>query len=223
MKRFYTKPQKPQSVFPLWMPEVIPSQREESDYVFGAITTYLAQVRRVLQSVPVEAVEQVIWRLEEARWQGQQVFTCGNGGSAATAIHFASDLSKGAMALGKPPIRAEALCDNVSLLTAWANDVSFDEIFIRRMGPWVKAGDVLVAISGSGNSRNVLNAVDKARALGATTIGFTGYDGGQLKNYVDICVLASCDCMEQIEDLHLLLCHLIATCLRNIPLTPDLG
>jgi D-sedoheptulose 7-phosphate isomerase len=185
--------------------------------VLESVNSYLVQVSDVLAKLPVGALERMIHRLEEARWKRQQVFICGNGGSAATAIHFASDLSKGVLAVNKPPIRAESLCDNIALLTAWANDVSYDEIFAQRMAPWVKAGDVLIAISGSGNSRNVLRAVDLARAVGATTIGLTGFEGGKLKGMVDISITVPCDSMEQVEDIHLLLCHLITTCLRNIP------
>lgn len=185
--------------------------------VLESVNSYLAQVADVLGKLPVEALERMIHRLEEARSRRQQVFICGNGGSAATAIHFASDLAKGVLAVNKPPIRAESLCDNIALLTAWANDVSYDEIFAQRMAPWVKAGDVLIAISGSGNSQNVLRAVDLARTVGATTIGLTGFEGGKLKGMVDISITVPCDSMEQTEDIHLLLCHLITTCLRNIP------
>lgn len=191
--------------------------------VLESMNSYLAQMADVLGKLPMEALEQMVYRLEEARWKRQQVFICGNGGSAATAIHFASDLAKGALALNKPPIKAESLCDNIALLTAWANDLSYDEIFAQRMAPWIKAGDVLIAISGSGNSQNVLKAVDLARAVGATTIGFAGFEGGKLKDMVDICITVPCDSMEQIEDIHLLLCHLITTCLRNIrPELPEL-
>ena len=184
--------------------------------ILESIDSYVAQVADVLGRLPAEAVEQVICRLEEARWKGQQVFVCGNGGSATTATHFASDLAKGASASNKPPIKAESLCDNIALLTAWANDVSYDEIFTRRVAPWIRAGDVLIAISGSGNSQNILNAVDTAKAAGATTIGFAGSNGGKLQNRVDICIKVPSSSMEQTEDVHLLLCHLITTCLRKI-------
>jgi D-sedoheptulose 7-phosphate isomerase len=187
------------------------------DSLYQAVGSYLFQVADILQYLPAEIMERVIYRLEEARWQRQQVFTCGNGGSAATASHLACDLAKGAMAPNKPPIKALCLSDNVSLLTAWANDVSYDEVFSQRMAPWVESGDVLIAISGSGNSQNVLNAVDRARAVGATTIGFTGFDGGKLKDMVDICLIVPSHSMQQIEDVHLLLCHLIATCLQKMP------
>ena len=187
------------------------------DSLSEAMSSYLSQVADILENLPLEMVEQVIYRLEEARWKRQQVFTCGNGGSAATASHLACDLAKGALAPNKPPIKVLCLSDNVSLLTAWANDVSYDEVFSQRMNPWIESGDVLIAISGSGNSQNVLNAVDKARAVGATTIGFTGFDGGKLKDMVDICLIVPSHSMQQIEDVHLLLCHFMATCLSRMP------
>jgi D-sedoheptulose 7-phosphate isomerase len=182
-----------------------------------AINSYLSQVREPLGKLSVEALEKVIYRLEETRWKGQKVFTCGNGGSAATAIHFAADLHKGTMSPGKPPIDSESLCGNVAEITAWANDVSYADVFAEAMEGKVKKGSVLIAISGSGKSPNVLNAVKKARAMGTTTIGFTGSDGGKLNEMVDICVTVPSRSMEQIEDIHFVLCHLITNCLRNIP------
>ena len=184
-------------------------------FVLETITSYFAEVADLLGKLPVDRLEQVIYRLEDARWKRQAVFICGNGGSAATSIHFACDLAKGAMAENKPAIRARSLCENTSLVTAWANDASYDDIFTQCMEPWIKSGDVLIAISGSGNSQNVINAVGMARAVGATTIGFTGFGGGKLKDMVDICIIVPSDSMEQIEDVHLLLCHLITNCLRR--------
>lgn len=186
------------------------------DSILGFANSYLNQVGVVLSKIPLEKLEQVICRIEATRCMGQVVFICGNGGSAATAIHFASDLAKGALAANKPPIKARALCENISLMTAWSNDVSYDDVFTKCMYAWIKPMDVLIAISGSGNSKNILNAVDMARSMGATTIGFAGFDGGKLKNKVDICVTIPCYSMEQVEDVHLLLCHLITTCLRGI-------
>ena len=184
-------------------------------FILETISSYFAEVSDLLGKLPVDRLEQVIYRLEDARWKRQAVFICGNGGSAATSIHFACDLAKGAMAENKPPIKARALCENTSLVTAWANDASYDDIFTQCMEPWIKSEDVLIAISGSGNSRNVINAVGMARAVGATTIGFTGFGGGKLKDMVDICITVPSDSMEQIEDVHLLLCHLITSCLRK--------
>ena len=181
---------------------------------------YLAQVGESLARLPLEKIEPIVLRLEEARLKRQQVFICGNGGSAATASHFACDLAKGASVPHKPPIKAFPLTDSIPLLSAWANDLSYDEVFARKLAPWVQAGDVVIGISGSGNSRNVLNALRLAKEAGATTIGLTGFDGGKLRDIVDICLVVPSRSMEQIEDVHLLVCHLTTTCLREIGGTP---
>lgn len=181
------------------------------------IASYTGGIKQAIQGLPLSELERVILRLEEARWKGQRVFTCGNGGSAVTAVHFAADLQKGAVAEGKPVIDSECLCDNMARFSAWANDTSYEDVFVGAMRCKVKEGSVLIAISGSGNSPNVLNAVEAARAQGATTIGLTGFDGGKLKDTVDICVVVPSHSMEQVEDAHLLLCHLFTYCLRNMP------
>jgi D-sedoheptulose 7-phosphate isomerase len=182
------------------------------------ITSYTEGIMEAIRGLPLAELEKVMLRLEEARWKGQRVFTCGNGGSAITAIHFAADLQKGAMAKGKPVIDSECLCDNMARFSAWANDTSYEDVFVGAMQSKVREGSVLIAISGSGNSPNILNAVKAATALGATTVGFTGFDGGRLKDLVDICIVVPSHSMEQIEDIHLLLCHLITYCLRNMPI-----
>jgi len=180
-------------------------------------TSYLAEVGGSLTRLPLDKIEQIVLRLEEARLKRQQVFICGNGGSAATASHFACDLAKGAAVPDKPAIKAFPLTDSMPLLSAWANDLSYQDAFARQLAPWVQRGDVVIGISGSGNSRNVLNALILAREAGATTIGLIGFDGGKLKYIADIPLVVASHCMEQIEDVHLLLCHLITTCLRNRP------
>ncbi len=193
-------------------------------FILDQTRSYFAAITDILGRIPSESLTRAIIRLDGARWKDQTVFTCGNGGSAATAIHLACDLAKGASVPGKPDIRTLSLCENVSLLTAWANDSSYDDVFVGRMAPWLKPGDLLVAISASGNSRNVLNAALHASAAGATTIGLVGFEGGRLKELVDICVTVPSNNMEQIEDIHLLLCHLITSSLRNLPVTlPTLG
>ena len=190
--------------------------RSKNRFVTESVHTYLAQVADVLQKVPQEALERAIYRLDQARWQGQQVFTCGNGGSAATAIHFASDLAKGALAADKPPIKAQSLCDNVALLTAWANDMSYDDVFTQRMAPWVKAGDVLIAISGSGNSINVLKAVELANSRSATSVALTGMDGGRLAKLATVSLTVPSENMERVEDLHLVLTHIMKSYLKML-------
>ena len=194
---------------------------EESQSIAELAASYLAQVTESLARLPLENIEPIVLCLEEARLKRRQVFICGNGGSAATASHFACDLAKGALLPHKPAIKVLPLADSLPLLSAWANDLSYDEVFARKLAPWVQAGDVVIGISGSGNSQNVLNALRLAKEAGATTIGLTGFDGGKLRDIADICLVVPSRSVEQIEDVHLLLCHLTAICLRKIGSTAD--
>ncbi len=179
------------------------------------VRQYLTGVQEVLGRIPLGALEEAIDVLLSAVYVGSTVFTMGNGGSAATASHFACDLAKGAIVPGGPRFRVIALTDNVPLITAWSNDVAYEDIFAEQLGNLMVRGDVVVAFSGSGNSPNVLRAVALARQRGGITIGFSGFDGGQLSRMVDVPVVVPCHCMEQIEDVHLVLCHLTATALRQ--------
>jgi len=179
------------------------------------IRKYIAEARATLEVLPVDRITQVVELIEEARQQAKRVIIFGNGGSAATASHFAADLSKGAICLGKPRIKALALTDNIPLLSAWANDTGYENIFTGPLENLVEPGDVVIGISGSGKSTNVLNGVRIAKARGATTVCLTGFDGGELRDLVDIGIVVPCNNMEQIEDIHLLLEHVITTCLRE--------
>jgi D-sedoheptulose 7-phosphate isomerase len=132
---------------------------------------YIARLKAALQSLDLDAVESVVNVLAAARRDGRQVFTCGNGASAALASHFTADLAKMASA-GSPRFRAVALTDNVSLITAWANDCGYREVFSRQLTNLLRDGDVLVAISCSGNSENVIAALEAARAQGGETIDY---------------------------------------------------
>ncbi len=179
------------------------------------IEDYVSQVKAALGKLPIDKIAQVVERLEEPRLQGKSVFLFGNGGSAATASHFASDLSKGAICAGKPRIKASALTDNIALLSAWANDTAWENIFAEQLENFVEPQDIAIGISGSGNSVNVLKGIEVAKSKGAFTIGFTGFDGGKLKDIVDIAIVVPNNNMEQVEDIHLLLEHVITTCLRE--------
>ena len=179
------------------------------------IHQYLTEVQQVLDRIPLNALEEAIDVLLSAAYVGSTIFIMGNGGSAATASHFACDLAKGAIVPGGPRFRAIALTDNVPLMTAWSNDVAYEDIFAEQLRNLIGRGDVVVAFSGSGNSPNVLRAVALARQQGGITIGFSGFDGGQLSRVVDVPVVVPCHCMEQIEDVHLVLCHLMTTALRQ--------
>lgn len=180
-----------------------------------AVVGYLEEVRHVLTALPLEAIGEVVDVLLSANYVGSTVFTAGNGGSAATASHFACDLAKGTALPDRPRFRAVALTDNVPLMTAWSNDIAYESLFAEQLRNLIQRGDVLVAFSGSGNSANILRAVEVAREVGGITIGFTGFEGGKLAGMVDVPVVVPCARMEQIEDVHLLLCHLVCTVLRE--------
>jgi D-sedoheptulose 7-phosphate isomerase len=179
------------------------------------IQQYLEEVQYTLGALPLERIRNVIDLLMSANYAGSTVFTLGNGGSAATASHFACDLAKGTITPNRPRFRVVALTDNVPLMTAWSNDVAYDDVFAEQLRGLIRPADVVVAISGSGNSPNVLRAVELARRMEGIIIGFSGFDGGRLSTLVDIPVVVPCDCMEQIEDVHLVLCHLTTSVLRE--------
>jgi D-sedoheptulose 7-phosphate isomerase len=173
------------------------------------IRQYFTTVQDLLNHLPFDAVERVVEVLVEANRNGQTVFICGNGGSAATATHFGCDLAKRPIVSGQPRFRVMALTDNNAIMTAISNDIGYDVVFSEQLIPLVRPNDILIGISGSGNSRNVLNAVQVAREAGAITIGFCGYDGGKLKNMVDLPVHVPSNVMAMVEDVHLMLEHAI--------------
>ncbi|MBL7183767.1 MAG: SIS domain-containing protein [Anaerolineae bacterium] len=179
------------------------------------IRLYVEKLKATLDRLPWEAIRHVIGVLHYARLNDRQVLILGNGGSAATASHFACDLGKGTVMPGQPRFRVIALTDNMSLFSALANDYGYEHVFAEQLANLARAGDIVIGISGSGNSANVLKAIELARTMQATTIGFVGFDGGRLKETVDLCIHVPSDCMEQVEDIHLMLEHLICTCLRK--------
>ncbi len=179
------------------------------------ISSYLDQVCDNLHHLPHDKIRQIIDILAQARAEERQIFVMGNGGSAATASHFACDLGKGTIDPGKPRFKVIALTDNISLFSAWANDFGYERVFVEQLDSLAQSGDVAIGISGSGNSENVLQAMDLARQRGLTTIGLTGFDGGRLKDKVEVCLLVDCQMMEQIEDAHMVVEHLICTALRR--------
>lgn len=179
------------------------------------IKAYLDSIHSSMANLPLQEIGHAIAVLQWARVNDKQVFIMGNGGSAATASHFACDLAKGTLLPDRPRFRVIALTDSMPLFSALANDFGYEHVFSEQLASLVRKGDVVVAISGSGNSLNVVNAVKYARQIQATTIGLLGFDGGLLQDLVDICVLVPNHTYEQIEDLHLMLAHLICTCIRR--------
>lgn len=185
-------------------------ERLKGDFVIIMdIRHYFSTVQQLLDEVPFEAVDAVVEALMTANLAGKTVYICGNGGSAATASHFGCDLAKRTITPGQPRFRVVSLTDNVAIMTALGNDIGYEVIFAEQLLPLVREGDVVIGISGSGNSRNVLNAMDVARKAGAITVGFSGYDGGKLKGMVDLSVHIPSFNMAMVEDVHLMLEHAI--------------
>jgi len=180
-----------------------------------SIKRYLYEIQKVLDILPYQRISDVIDVLLAANHMGSMIFVMGNGGSAATASHFACDLSKGTVIPGRPRFRVIALTDNVPIMTAWSDDVSYDDLFAEQLRGLISRGDVVIGISDSGNSTNVLKAIQVARDMGGITIGLSGFSGGQLSTLVDIPLIVPSNCMEQIGDVHMVLCHLICTALRE--------
>lgn len=180
------------------------------------INTYLDELRKTNEKIPVEKIKDIINILKEAYRKNKRIFLMGNGGSAALASHFATDLSKLTYKpiLGKKSFKAISLCDNISFITALGNDVSYESIFKEQLVNLLEEGDIVIGISGSGNSKNVLNAMDYANSVGATTIGLTGL-GGKLKDAVKICLTVPSSNMEMIEDIHLSITHIIKLVLKD--------
>jgi len=179
------------------------------------IQWYLDEVSNILHQLPQDQIAEIIRTLELARMDGKHIFLIGNGGSAATASHFANDLLKSTVTEGKPRMKVFALTDNIPIMMAYANDCGYETIFAEQLDALAEPGDVLVAFSGSGRSPNVIRAMDLARERGLTTIGVTGRDGGEMQERCDICLIAPCQPMEQIEDVHVVLCHLMYSAIRD--------
>lgn len=170
---------------------------------------YVENLCKVLRALPFADLARAMELLERARAEGRTVFIAGNGGSAATASHMANDLLKGAAAGGQGGLRALALADGVPLLTAIANDASYEEIFSIPLEALARRGDVLVVITGSGNSPNVLRAAAAASRIGMTTVGFLGKGGGRVRDMLDVEVTVPSDDYGPIEDAHMCFDHLI--------------
>jgi D-sedoheptulose 7-phosphate isomerase len=187
------------------------------------IHTYLGELAQVVMEMDALQIEAVVGELLRAQAEGAQVFLLGNGGSASTASHMCNDLNKFTISPGCPRFRAIALTDNVASMTAWGNDSAYEDIFVEQMFNFVHPGDMVIGLSTSGNSPNVLKALYAAKEMGATTIGFTGRQGGQLREIVDICVLVPSDHIGIQEDCHLILNHVIVNTLRAVTLARSMA
>jgi D-sedoheptulose 7-phosphate isomerase len=171
---------------------------------------YREQLSAGLAGLDPQAMDAFVEELERVRKQKKTVFLMGNGGSAATASHIATDFAKTAHVDGAPRIRALCLADNIAFLTAIANDISYEDVFSEQLKALATKGDLVVLISGSGNSPNVVRAAQVARTQGLTVVGLLGFDGGKLKNMVDILLHIESSQYGVIEDAHLSIGHTIA-------------
>jgi D-sedoheptulose 7-phosphate isomerase len=184
------------------------------------IQKYLDEIGRILQNLPQAEIARTIDILTQARAEGRRIFVMGNGGSAAMASHFACDLGKGTVREGKTRFKVISLNDNVPLLTAYANDFGYETVFAEPLASLAEPGDVAIAISSSGNSPNVLRAMDVAREHGLTTIGITAFEGGQLRDKVDVCVIVPADsqhpdAMQHAEDGQWVVLHAVFVVIRQ--------
>ena len=179
------------------------------------VTNYITLLQRTIDQLPKDKIVKVIDLLYSARFSGRQIFIMGNGGSASTASHFVCDLAKNTRKDGWPHYKVIGLSDNMAIFSAYANDEGYENVFTQQLANLVMPDDIVIAISTSGNSKNVLNAVGFAKSQNAFTIGFTGFDGGILASLVDINLHVNSNIIEHVEDLHLVLEHMIVKSLKD--------
>lgn len=170
---------------------------------------YIDGLGNCLQALSEQSITDIVDTIFSAYQKNKQIIIMGNGGSASTASHFARDLRIGSKVEGKPRVRATSITDNMAMVTSLANDMDYDSVFKEQLVDQINEGDVVIGISASGNSPNVLNAIEYAREKGAITIALTGFDGGKLKKLVDKAIIVSSRDYGQVEDVHLSLDHII--------------
>lgn len=171
---------------------------------------YRSSLLEALSTIDTGAVDTAIDWFDQARANSKHIFVCGNGGSASTASHFACDIVKGASYNRGSRFRILALTDSLPTLTAYSNDVSYECVFAEQLKNFAEPGDLVMAISGSGNSPNVLRAVEYANSIGCKTIALTGRDGGKLGPLANLNIHVQAPHMGRIEDAHMVICHMIA-------------
>ena len=179
------------------------------------IQEYISTLQLTMDQLPRQLIADVVDLLQKARRKGSQVFILGNGGSASTASHFACDLAKNTRQEGLPHFRVIGLTDNMAMFSALANDGGYENVFSEQLASLVRPGDIVIAISASGNSKNVINATETAHRYEATVIGFTGFDGGRLGQLANINIQVNSNIIEHVEDIHLMLEHLIVSSIKG--------
>jgi D-sedoheptulose 7-phosphate isomerase len=179
------------------------------------ICDYFNTLKALFDAVDPARIAEIVDILHDAYENNRRVVLCGNGGSGSTSSHLVCDFQKNILLDGGKPFEVIALTDSPALIMAWGNDTDFSNIFAGQARTWLRPDDVLIAISGSGNSPNVLRAVEVAHELGAKTIGLCGYSGGRLADMVQIPVVIERRNMQQVEDLHMILGHILFSALRD--------
>lgn len=177
------------------------------------IDEYLDNVKKTLDSLDRKEIETFLNLLVKAKNEEKTIFIMGNGGSAATASHFCCDFNKGVSYCKEKRFKFICLNDNVPTMMAYSNDISYDDIFVEPLKNFFKEGDLVIGISGSGNSKNVLKAIEYANENGGVTIGITGYNGGKLKTIAKYSVNTNVNDMQISEDVHMILDHLCSSVL----------
>jgi D-sedoheptulose 7-phosphate isomerase len=176
---------------------------------------YVSRLRELLAELDLDAVAAATAVLLDAYENGHTVFICGNGGSASTASHMAADLGKNTVAVGKPRLRVLSLNDNMAWFSALANDLGYENVFVEQMGNLLQPQDVLIVLSASGNSRNVVRAAEFAKAHGGRVLALVGFQGGRLRELADVTIHVKCDAYGPVEDVHLVLNHIFTEALRQ--------
>ncbi|MCD4775636.1 MAG: SIS domain-containing protein [Candidatus Aegiribacteria sp.] len=179
------------------------------------IRTYLNQVSALALKIPSENIEELVGIILKAYENGRKIFVFGNGGGSATSSHFVCDLAKGTVTPGKPRLKAISLSVNIPLITAWANDTDYTNTFGEQLKNLVEKKDVVIGLSGSGMSPNVINAFRVANKAGAISVLFSGFNGGEAVNIAKNSIVVPSDDMQQIEDIHLILCHIVFRMVRD--------
>jgi D-sedoheptulose 7-phosphate isomerase len=170
---------------------------------------YLQRLRVVLNSIDTRAIDAAVDIIERTWKQGRQIISLGNGGSSMTALHFITDWNKSPFLSSGHPFRGRSLVDNVGLLMAYANDMSFQDVFKEQLRNILEPDDLVIAISGSGNSENVIRAVSYANSSGAKTLGLCGFDGGKLRNLAHHVIWVPINDMQLVEDVHAMFGHIV--------------
>lgn len=180
------------------------------------VNEYIDSLKGLLARFDVEAFEWIVNSILDVYENKRTIFIMGNGGSGSTASHFAGDINKGCCLDLDKKFKVICLNDNIPTMLAYANDLDYESVFIEQLKNFFDSGDLVIGISGSGNSKNVLHAIRYANENGGKTIGLTGYSGGKLRQCVDIAYVAESDDMQKIEDLHMIIVHIIMQAVHGV-------